>query len=184
MTQPWYEVGKWSIDVNMNPVLSDALTEFTSRIDERLFRRLSGQAICIVDSAPSASMVRVMGAPCPSSDSQDEDHNIYLVVFQPDVVKLTPKAALGEVAHQFAHLIFRLEHGVDSQSLPAGKEMADNLAIAWGFKEEIEANAAERMQLDDQGLPEKPAERQTSGKPPRKKRAGRGRTGQRSPVAP
>jgi hypothetical protein len=176
MSQPWYEVGKWSIDVNMNPVLSDALTEFSSRIDERLFRRLSGQAICIVDSAPSASTVRVMGTPFPSPDSQDEDHNIYLVVFRPDVVKLTPKAALGEVAHQFAHLIFRLEHGVDSQSLPAGREMADNLAIAWGFKEEIEANAAERMKLDGQGSPDAQTECQPTVKPPKKKRAGRGRT--------
>lgn len=176
MSQPWYEVGKWSIDVNMNPVLSDALTEFTSRIDERLFRRLSGQAICIVDSAPSASTVRVMGTPCPSPDSQDEDHNIYLVVFRPDVVKLTPKAALGEVAHQFAHLIFRLEHGVDSQSLPAGKEMADNLAMAWGFKEEIEANAAERTKLDGQGSPAAQTDRQPAVKQPQKKRASGGRT--------
>lgn len=176
MSQPWYEVGKWSIDVNMNPVLSDALTEFTSRIDERLFRRLSGQAICIVDSTPSASTVRVMGTPCPSPDSQDEDHNIYLVVFRPDVVKLTPKAALGEVAHHFAHLIFRLEHGVDSQSLPAGKEMADNLAIAWGFKEEIEANAAERARLDGQGSPAAQTESQPVLKQPQKKRTGRGRT--------
>jgi hypothetical protein len=183
MSQPWYEVGKWSIDVNMNPVLSEALTEFTSRIDERLFRRLSGEAICIVDSAPSASTVRVMGTPCTSPYSRDENRTIYLVVFRPDVVKLTPKAALGEVAHQFAHLTFRLEHGVDSQSLPAGEEMANNLAIAWGFKEEIEANAAERMQLDGQGLPEGRAERQPSEKLPRKKRAGKGRTGQRSPVA-
>ncbi len=176
MSQPWYEVGKWSIDVNMNPVLSDALTEFTSRIDERLFRRLSGEAICIVDSSPNASTVRVMGTPSPSLESRDEDHNIYLVVFRPDVVKLTPKAALGEVAHQFAHLIFRLEHGVDSQSLPAGKEMADNLAMAWGFKEEIEANAAERMKLDGQGSPAGQSECQPSAKLPRKKRDGRGRT--------
>ncbi len=170
MSQPWYEVGRWSIDVNMNPVLSEALTEFTSRIDERLFRRLSGEAICIVDSAPNASTVRVMGTPCPSPDSRNEDHSIYLLVFRSDVMKLTPKAALGEVAHQFAHLIFRLEHGVDSQSLPAGEEMANNLAIGWGFKEEIEANVAERMRLDGQGSPAGQSEL------PRKKRAGRGRT--------
>ncbi|MBM4443683.1 MAG: hypothetical protein FJ020_00085 [Chloroflexi bacterium] len=176
MSQPWYEVGKWSIDVNMNPVLSEALTEFTSRIDERLFRRLSGEAICIVDSAPSASTVRVMAAPSPSPDSPNEDHSIYLVVFRPDVVRLTPRAALGEVAHQFAHLVFRLEHGVDSQSLPAGREMADNLATAWGFKDEIEANAAERMRLDAQGSPAGASESPPSEKSPRKKRSGRGRT--------
>jgi hypothetical protein len=176
MSQPWYEVGKWSIDANMNPVLSEALTEFTSRIDERLFRRLSGEAICIVDSAPSASTVRVMAAPNPSPDSPGENHNIYLVVFRPDVVKLAPKAALGEVAHQFAHLVFRLEHGVDSQYLPAGREMADNLATAWGFKEEIEANAAERTKLDGQGSPAGASESPPKAKLPRKKRSGGGGT--------
>jgi hypothetical protein len=171
MSQPWYEVGKWSIDVNMNQVLGDALTEFTSRIDERLFRRITAEAICIVDSAHSASTVRVIGTPCPPPERQDEDRNIYLIVFRPDIMRLSPKAALGQVAHQFAHLVLRLEHGVDSESLPAGEEMADNLAIGWGFKEEIGANKAERKQLEDQGSAAGQGKRHTTGKLPRKKRA-------------
>lgn len=183
MSQPWYEVGKWSIDVNMSPILGEALTEFTSRIEERLFRRLTAEAICIVDSAPSASTVRVMGTPCPTPERQDEDRNIYLMVFRPDIVRLSPKAALGEVAHQFAHLVLRLEHGVDSESLPAGDEMADNLAIGWGFTEEIGANKAERKLLQDEGSAAGLEGRQPTGKPPRKKRVGTGQMSGRSPTA-
>lgn len=170
MSQPWYEVGKWSIDVNMGPVLGESLTEFASRIDESLFRRLTAEAICIVDSAPTASTVRVMGSPRPATERQDEDRNIYLIIFRPDIMRLSPKAALGEVAHQFAHLVLRLEHGVDSESLPAGDEMADNLAISWGFREEIGANKAERELLQDGGAAAGQEGRQATGKPPRRKR--------------
>jgi len=180
MTQPWYEVGKWSIDVNMSPVLGEALTEFTSRIEERLFRRLTAEAICIIDSASSASTVRVMGTPYPTPETQGEDHKIYLMVFRPDIIRLSSKAALGEIAHQFAHLVLRLEHGVDSESLPAGDEMADNLAIGWGFAEEIGANKAERAQLEGQGTATRLEERQPTAKPPRKKKAAAGQPNRRA----
>lgn len=170
MSQPWYEVGKWSIDVNMSPTLGEALTEFTGRVEEKLFRRLTAEAICIVDSAPGASTVRVMGTPCPGPEREDEDRNIYLIVFRPDIMRLSAKAALGEVAHQFAHLVLRLEHGVDSESLPAGDEMADNLAISWGFGEEIGANKAERDLLQQAGSASGLEGRQPVGKPSRRKK--------------
>jgi hypothetical protein len=175
MSQPWYEVGKWSIDANMSPMLGEALTDFTSRMDERLFAKLSEEAICIVDCAPGASTVRVMGTPCLSHEGCNDNHNVYLLVFRPETGKLSRKAALGEVAHQFAHLVLRLDHGVDSESLPAGEEMADTLATNWGFEGEIEARIAEWKQLGSQGAAAGPGECQAATKL-RKKKSGKAKT--------
>jgi len=175
VSQPWYEVGKWSIDANMSPMLGEVLTEFTSRIDEQLFHRLGEEAVCIVDCAPGTSTVRVMGNPCLSHEGGRGNHNVYLLVFRPETVKLSRKAALGEVAHQFAHLVLRLDHGVDSESFPAGEEMADTLAAGWGFKGEIEAKVAEWKQLEGQGAVAGPEECQAATKL-RKKKSGKAKT--------
>ena len=152
MSEPWYEVGKWSIDANISPLLDKALTEFTSRIDDELFQMLSQETICILDYATGTSTIRIMGIHCQPHAKHDLTHNVYILVFRPEMGKLSPKAALGEVARQFAHLVLRLQHGMDSENIPAGEEMADALAIGWGFKEEIETNTAEWEQLESQGV--------------------------------
>jgi len=51
VSEAWYEVGKWSIDANISPLLDKVLTEFTSRIDDELFQMLSQETICILDCA-------------------------------------------------------------------------------------------------------------------------------------
>ena len=152
MSEPWYEVGKWSIDANISPLLDKVLTEFTSRIDDELFQMLSQETICILDYATGTSAVRIIGIQCQPHANHDLTHNVYILVFRREMEKLSPKAALGEVAHQFAHLVLRLQHGMDTENIPSGEEMADALAIGWGFKEEIETNTAEWEQLESQGV--------------------------------
>jgi hypothetical protein len=148
MDKPWYEVGNWSLDANMSSKLDKALTEFTSRVDDELFQRLGQEIICIVDCAIGASTVRPVDITCAAHTKKKFRHQVYVMVFRREVEKLSDKATLGEVAHQFAHLTLRLEHKIDSETIPTGEEMADTLAISWGFKEEIEANLAEWEALE------------------------------------
>ena len=169
MSEAWYEVGKWSIDANISPLLDKVLTEFTSRIDDELFQMLSQETICILDYATGTSTIRVIGIQCQPHAKHDLTHNVYILVFRPEMGKLSPKAALGEVAHQFAHLVLRLQHGMDTENIPSGEEMANALAIGWGFKEEIETNTAEWEQLESQGVTNL-KKRDGDTKPAKKKR--------------
>lgn len=148
MSDPWYEVGKWSIDANMSPLLDKLLTDFTGRISDELFQTLSQEIVCILDCSKEASSVRLLDISCPAHESPDLIHHVYAVVFREGLDKLSPKAALGEVAHQFAHLALRVEHGIHGEIIPSGNEMADALAISWGFEEEIKAYINETKKAD------------------------------------
>ncbi len=143
MDKVWYEVGNWSLDANMSPKLDKALTEFTSRIDDELFQRFGQEIISIVDCAIGASTIRPLDIACTPHNKKKFRHRVYIMVFRREVEKLSDKATLGEVAHEFAHLALRLEHKIDSETIPTGEEMADTLAVSWGFKEEIDSNLAE-----------------------------------------
>lgn len=145
MSDPWYEVGKWSIDANMSPLLDKLLTEFTGRISDELFQTLSQEMVCILDCSKNTSSVRLLDISCPAHDSPALIHHVYAMVFREGLDKLSPKAALGEVAHQFAHLALRVQHGIDGEVIPSGDDMANALAISWGFEEEIKANIDERQ---------------------------------------
>ncbi len=147
MSEPWYEVGKWSIDAKMSPLLDKLLTDFTGRISDELFQTLSQEIVCILDCSKGASSVRLLDISCPAHDTPDTVHHVYTMVFREGMEKLSYKAALGEVAHQFAHLAVRLQHGIDSEITPSGGEMANTLAISWGFEEEIKANVDEWQKL-------------------------------------
>lgn len=154
MSDPWYEVGKWSIDANMSPLLDKLLTDFTGRISDELFQTLSQEIVLILDCSKGTSSVRLLDVSCPAHDAE-QVHHIYTVVFREGLEKLSPKAALGEVAHQFAHLALRLQHGVDSQIVPSGDDMANALAISWGFEEEIKASVDERQKLKSRPVGER-----------------------------
>src|SRR4030042_380059 len=115
MSDPWYEVGKWSIDANMSPLLDKLLTAFTGRITDELFQTLSQEVVCILDCSKGASSVRLLDISCPAHDSPDLIHHVHTMVFREGLDKLSHKAALGEVAHQFAHLALRLQHGIGGE---------------------------------------------------------------------
>jgi len=73
---------------------------------------------------------------------------VNIVVFRPEVERLSDKAALGEVALAFARLALRLDQRIDTETIPVGEHMADNLAAIWGFNKEIDANLAEWGTID------------------------------------
>jgi hypothetical protein len=148
MDKAWYEVGNWSLDANMSPKLDKALTEFTTRIDDELFQRFGQELICIVDCAVGTSTIRPLDVACAPHSKKKFRHQVYVMVFRREVEKLSDKATLGEVAHEFAHLLLRLDHKIDSETIPTGEDMADTLAISWGFKEEIDLNLAEWEALE------------------------------------
>jgi hypothetical protein len=143
MEEAWNEVGNWSLDARMRPKLDKALTEFVSRIDDDLVQRLSKELICIVDCAVESSTIRVLDVACAPHSGQTLRHQVHIIAFRPEVERLSDKAALGEVAHAFAHLVLRLEHRVDTETIPTGEDIADAIAIRWGFKEEVDLNLAE-----------------------------------------
>jgi len=155
MSDPWYEVGKWSIDANMSPLLDKLLTDFTGRISDELFQTLSQAIVCILDCSKGASSVRLLDISCPPHGDPEMVHHVYTMVFREGLEKLSYKAALGEVVHQFAHLALRLQHGVDSEIVPSGDDMANALAISWGFEEEIKANIEERQKPRPQSFGER-----------------------------
>lgn len=155
MSDPWYEVGRWSIDANMSPLLDKLLTDFTGRISDDLFQSLTQESICVLDCSEGASSVRLLDLSCEPHESPELVHHIYIVVFRSGLENLSHKAALGEVAHQFAHLALRIQHNMDSEALPAGDDMANALAISWGFKEEIEANIQEQQNLRRPASPDR-----------------------------
>jgi hypothetical protein len=161
MNEPWYELGRWSIDTNMSPLLDKALAEFISRIDEGLFRSLSEETLCILDCTTGSSAVRALDISCSRSSKSAFEHHVYILIFRRELEGLSQKAALGEVAREFAGLALRLQHGIDSGSITSGGAMADSVASTWGFQEEIEANVAEREQLGVRDT-EKPAKRRRS----------------------
>lgn len=148
MDKAWYEVGNWSLDANMSPKLDRALTEFTSRIDDELFQRFGQEVISIVDCAIEASTIRPLSVACAPHSKKGFRHQVYIMIFRREVEKLSDIATLGEVAHEFAHLLLRLDHKIDSETVPTGQDMADSLAVSWGFKEEIDLNLAEWQALE------------------------------------
>ena len=148
MNKQWSEVGGWLIDVNIRPKLDKALTQFVNRIDDDLMRRLGQQFICIIDCAVRGSTIRILDVPCAPHSGQTLRHQVNIVVFRPEVERLSDEAALGEVAHAFARLALRLDQRIDTETIPLGEHMADNLAAMWGFKEEIDANLAEWGTID------------------------------------
>lgn len=159
MSEPWYEVGKWSIDANMSPLLDKLLTDFTGRISDDLFQALTQESVCVLDCSDGASAIRLLDLSCDPHQTSDLVHHIYILVLRSGLENLSHKAALGEVAHQFAHLALRIQHSMDSEVLPAGDDMANALAVTWGFKEEIEANIKERQNL------RRPASQERKGRP-------------------
>lgn len=148
MDKAWNEVGNWSLDAGMRPKLDRALTQFVSRIDDDLVQKFSKEIICIVDSAVKRSTTRVLDLACEPHSGQTLGHQVHIVVFRPEVDKLSDKALLGEVAHAFAHLALRLDHRIDSETMPTGEDIADTIAASWGFKEEVDLNLAEWAAID------------------------------------
>lgn len=143
MDKAWNQVGNWSIDANIRPKLDKALTEFISRIDNDLVQSLSREIVCILDCAVERSSIRALDVVCAPHSGQTLRHQVYIMAFRPEVERLSDKAALGEVAHAFAHLALRLDYRIDTETVPTGEDMADSTAIRWGFKEEIALNLAE-----------------------------------------
>ena len=148
MDEVWYEVGNWSLDAKMSPKLDKALTEFTSRIEDDLFKRFGDEIICVIDCTSGSSTIRPLDIACSPHSKKKLRHHVYIMVFRSEIEKLSEKAILGEVAHEFAHLALRLDHKIDSETIPTGEDMADSLAVSWGFKEEIDANLVEWKDLE------------------------------------
>lgn len=138
----WYEVSNWLLHADHSPKLEKALVEFMTRLDDDLFNELSSEDILILDCATEASTVRTLTRYCKGHRKLKE-HKTHIIVFRRGLQDLSPRAVLGEVAHEFGHLISSLRHDVKT-GLPATLEQeADALAKGWGFAEEIEANRAE-----------------------------------------
>jgi hypothetical protein len=148
MDKAWSKVGNWSLDANMSPKLDKALTEFASRIDDELFQRFGQEFICIVDCAIARSTTLPLDVACAPHSRKSFRHQVYVIAYRPEVERLSDKATLGEVAHAFAHLALRLNQRIDTETIPTGEDMADALAIGWGFEEEIGLNIAEWQAID------------------------------------
>jgi Holliday junction resolvasome RuvABC endonuclease subunit len=149
MDKAWSEVGNWSLDANMSPKLDKALTAFANRIDDELFQRFERELICIVDCAIARSTTLPLDVACAPHSRKLFKHQVYVIAFRPEVERLSDRATLGEVAHAFAHLALRINQRMDTETIPTGEDMADALAISWGFKEEIDLNLAEWQAIDE-----------------------------------
>ncbi|MCJ7743349.1 MAG: DUF45 domain-containing protein [Dehalococcoidales bacterium] len=65
-------------------------------------------------------------------ESIEDEGKIY---FDPRLLKMAKKVAIGTIAHEFAHLFL----GHTGPGSLQGEYEADDLARQWGFKNEIEA---------------------------------------------
>lgn len=117
-----------------------ALTEFLCRLPDKVADTvLCNSSIAVIDGASSAAWSwRLV---CPAYGRVHETQ-LHIIVLRKHLRGMPYKAVVGEVAHEFAHVVA----GHDMRSDERCQAEADSLAKNWGFQEEIDALDSEQVE--------------------------------------
>ena len=123
------------------PEFDTALTEFLYGLDDETFELIFNEINPLIFNSLGASTVDRIFIPClPNGDSvTPEGHWRAYVLIGGGFMERSPKGRVGEIAHEFAHLVEGYK-GDDPywSGGPAAEAAADELAHQWGFGEEID----------------------------------------------
>lgn len=123
-----------------NPRTYKLLKEFAQRMPKKALQKLIDQNIAIWESNPIARAEHIecpIRFKCPY-DEKKRGLN-FVLLDSHSFNKLSAKAAIGVLAHEFAHIA--LKHRALSEQKIEGE--ADELASKWGFAEEIKLQEKE-----------------------------------------
>ena len=121
-----------------NPEFDRALLEFLKRVSDDVFERIEEMDPIIIDSC-GASTVGQFAVPCIIKPD-DQMHFLPFVLIGGGFMKRSHRARVGEIAHEFAHLLLGQEQGGEK-----AEGEADAEARSWGFTDEIDALEKEEL---------------------------------------
>ena len=119
------------------PEFDTAIKEFLFRLDDETFELITSDIHPVVFNSFGASTAGRLFVPCIEGllnlPVENKGHYLPFVLIGGGFMKRSEKGRVGEIAHEFAHVV--LNHNRGGRKLEAE---ADQLARAWGFEAEID----------------------------------------------
>ena len=116
------------------PEFERALYEFLARLDDPTFELITSEIQPVVFNSFGASTAGRLSVSCVEGLLNlpiEQGHFVPFVLIGGGFMKRSEKGKIGEIAHEFAHVVLNHDCGGERE-----KE-ADQLACQWGFEAEI-----------------------------------------------